>query len=423
MNNAEKLNISRSLQDFQEAEGLVPGGVLGARKPTDFIPGEYPIFLDSGKGCRLTDVDGNEYIDFLCGYGPIILGYREEEVDEAVIRQIRDKGFCFTLTQPYQNQLAKKLKEHVPSAERSIFLKTGSDGTTASIRIARAYTNRVKVMRCGYHGWHDWSVEMKGGIPEKLYEDVHEFRYNDLSTLEDLMAKHGERTAAIIMTPFGHPNHQKMEEPLPGFLEGVREIASRYGAVLIFDEVRTNFRLSMGGAQKLYGITPDLSVLGKGMANGYAISAVSGKDEVMMAAASKLFISSTFFPNSDGYVASLKTIEILEREKVIEKIWEKGNRFLARLRDIVKKYHAGAELTGVAPMFYITFQRDEEGTHKSRRDDFYSQLIRRGIFLHPHHHGYIAHRHTEKDLEAAAKAIDEAMAFVEEKYLRNLYHE
>ncbi|MGA2108758.1 MAG: aminotransferase class III-fold pyridoxal phosphate-dependent enzyme, partial [Syntrophorhabdales bacterium] len=313
MRNPDKLNIARSQELFDEAKKLIPGGVLGARKPSDFIEGEYPIFLESGKGCRLIDVDGNEYIDFLCGYGPIILGYREEEVDEAVIRQIRDKGFCFTLTQPYQNQLAKKLKEHVPSAERSIFLKTGSDGTTASIRIARAYTNRVKVMRCGYHGWHDWSVEMKGGVPEKLYEDVHEFRYNDLAQLEDLMARHGDRTAAIIMTPFGHPNHQKMEEPKPGFLEGVRELATRYGTVLVFDEVRTNFRLSMGGAQKLYGITPDLSVLGKGMANGYAISAVSGKDDVMMAAASKLFISSTFFPNSDGYIAALKTIEILER--------------------------------------------------------------------------------------------------------------
>ena len=202
-----------------------------------------------------------------------------------MIRQIRDKGFCFTLTQPYQNELAQKLSELVPSSEMSIFLKTGSDGTTASIRIARAHTNRIKVMRCGYHGWHDWSVEMKGGIPEKLYEDVYEFRYNDLSQLEDLMAKHGDQTAAIIMTPFGHPNHQKMEEPLPGFLEGVRDIATRYGAVLIFDEVRTNFRLSMGGAQALYGVTPDLSVLGKSMANGYAISAVTGKTEVMKAAA------------------------------------------------------------------------------------------------------------------------------------------
>jgi len=416
MKNIDKLNITRSLELFEEGKKLIPGGVLGARKPSDFIEGEYPIFLESGKGSRLTDVDGNEYLDFLCGYGPIILGYREEEVDEAVIRQIRDKGFCFTLTQRYQNQLAKKLSELVPCSEMSIFLKTGSDATTASIRIARAYTNRIKVMRCGYHGWHDWCVEMKGGVPEKLYEDVYEFRYNNLNQLEDLMAKYGNQTAAIIMTPFGHPNHQKMEEPQPGFLEGVREIAVRYGAVLVFDEVRTGFRLAMGGAQELYGVTPDLAVLGKGMANGYAISVVTGKAEVMMAAAQKLFISSTFFPNSDGYIAALKTMEILERDNVLDNIWEKGGRLTKKIREIINKYDAGAELTGVAPMFYITFKKDEADTYRARRNDFYTQLIRRGIFLHPHHHGYISYRHTEEDLDTTAKAIDEAMAYVKDKY-------
>ena len=416
MKDVKKLNITQSLELFGKAKNLVPGGVLGARKPSDFIEGEYPIFLELGKGCRLTDVDGNEYIDFLCGYGPIILGYREEEVDEAVIGQIRDKGFCFTLTQRYQNQLAEKLNELIPSSEMCIFLKTGSDATTASIRIARAYTNRVKIMRCGYHGWHDWCVEMKGGIPEKLYEDVYEFRYNHLDQLEDLMARHGGQTAAIIMTPFGHPNHQRMEEPVPGFLNGVREIADRYGAVLIFDEVRTNFRLSMGGAQQLYGVTPDLSVLGKGMANGYAISVVAGKADVMMAAAQKLFISSTFFPNSDGYIAALKTIEILERDHVLDDIWEKGGRFKRRIEELIGKYDVGAELTGVAPMFYITFKKDQKDTHRARRDDFYTQLIRRGVFLHPHHHGYICYRHTQQDLEIAAKAIDEALAYVSEKH-------
>jgi glutamate-1-semialdehyde aminotransferase len=416
MRNVEKLDIARSLELFEQAKKLIPGGVLGARKPSDFIEGEYPIFLEHGKGCRLTDVDGNEYIDFLCGYGPIILGYREEEVDEAVAKQIRDKGFCFTLTQRYQNQLAKKLNELVPSSEMSIFLKTGSDATTASIRIARAYTNRIRVMRCGYHGWHDWCVEMKGGVPEKFYEDVNEFRYNNLGQLEELMAKYGKETAAIIMTPFGHPLHQRMEEPKTGFLEGVREIATKYGTVLVFDEVRTCFRLRMGGAQELYGVTPDLTVLGKGMANGYAISVVTGKAEVMMAAAEKLFISSTFFPNSDGYVAALKTIEILERDNVLGKIWEKGGRFLKKVQDIINKYDVGAELSGVAPMFFITFKRDEAGTHRARRDDFYTQLIRRGIFFTPHHHGYICYRHTEQDLDITAKAIDEALAYVNGKY-------
>jgi glutamate-1-semialdehyde aminotransferase len=416
MKEAEKLNITKSVELFEEAKTLVPGGVLGARKPGDFIMGEYPIFLEYGKGCRLIDVDGNEYIDFLCGYGPIILGYREAEVDDAVIRQIKDKGFCFSLTQPYQNDLAKKINELIPSAEMSIFLKTGSDATTAAIRIARAYTNRIKVMRCGYHGWHDWCVEMKGGIPGKFYEDVHEFQYNNLDQLEELMSKHGNDTAAIIMTPFGHPLHQKLHIPKPGFLEGVRALANKYGAVLVFDEVRTCFRLRMGGAQELYGVTPDLTVLGKGMANGYAISVVTGKKDVMMAAASKLFISSTFFPNSDGYIAALKTIEILERDHVLENIWEKGHRFLKRIQQIIDKYDVGAELTGVAPMFFITFETGDNDMKRNRRTDFYTHLIRRGFFFTPHHHAYISYRHTEEDLNKTAEVIDEAMAYVAEKY-------
>ncbi|RLB25320.1 MAG: glutamate-1-semialdehyde 2,1-aminomutase [Deltaproteobacteria bacterium] len=418
MKETEKLNITKSLKLFEEAKALIPGGVLGARKPSDFIMGEYPIFLEYGKGCRLTDVDGNEYIDFLCGYGPIILGYREEEVDDAVIQQIKNKGYCFTLTQPYQNELAKKLNELIPSAELSIFLKTGSDATTASIRIARAYTNRIKIMRCGYHGWHDWCVEMKGGIPEKLYEDVYEFHYNDLDQLEDLMKKYGDQAAAIIMTPFGHPLHEKMQTPKPGFLEGVRKLSDKYGAVLVFDEVRTCFRLKMGGAQELYGVTPDLTVLGKGMANGYPISVVAGKSDVMMAAASKLFISSTFFPNSLPYIAALKTIEIMERDKVLDNIWVKGDRFLKNIQNIIDKHGVGAELSGVAPMFFITFKQDEMNTRKGKRDDFYTQLIRKGFFFSPHHHAFISYRHSEEDLDKTAQAIDESLAYVHDKYGR-----
>jgi len=417
MKETPKLNLKKSEALFEEAKDLIPGGVLGARRPGDFIMGEYPIFLESGKGCRLIDVDGNEYIDFLCGYGPIILGYREEEVDDAVMQQVKEKGFCFTLTQRYQNELAQKLNEIIPSAERSIFLKTGSDGTTAAIRIARAYTNRVKVMRCGYHGWHDWCVEMKGGIPAKFYEDVYEFHYNDLDQIEDLMKQHGDETAAIIMTPFGHPLHQKMETPKPGFLEGARRLADHYGAILVFDEVRTCFRLRMGGAQELYGVTPDLTVLGKGMANGYAISVVAGKKDVMMTAASKLFISSTFFPNSDGYVAALKTIEVLERDNVIDSIWRNGDYLLQGIQKVLDTYpNAGAELSGVAPMFFVTFTQGNPETKRDRRTDFYTQMIRKGFFFTPHHHAYICYRHTKEDLDKTLQAMDESLGYVSEKY-------
>jgi glutamate-1-semialdehyde aminotransferase len=416
MKEAAGLDISKSLELYEEASALVPGGTLYARKPGDFIPGEYPIFFESGRGGRITDVDGNEFIDFLCSYGPILLGHREREVDDAVITQITEKGFCFTLTQRCQHELAARLRELVPCSEMSIFLKTGSDAATASIRIARAYTDRIKVIRCGYHGWHDWAIELKGGIPQKLYEDVYDFRYNDLDELTDLMKKHGDGTAAIIMTPFGHPIHHKMEAPRPGFLEGVREIADRYGSILVFDEIRTNFRLAMGGAQELYGVTPDLCVLGKGMANGYAISAVTGKADVMMVAARDTFISATFFPNSEGQVAALKTLEILERDKVLDAIWEKGGRFLRKVRSLFDMYDVGAELSGLAPMFFITFRRDRAGTHTARRDDFYTQLIRRCIFMSPHHHAYLCYRHTEEDLDGTVKAINDSLAYVREKY-------
>jgi len=411
-----KLNISKSLELYNEATTLIPGGVLGARKPGDFINGEYPIFLDTGKGAKLVDVDGNEFIDFLCGYGPIILGYREDEVDKAVYEQIKNKGFCFTLTQKFQNELAKKLTQIVPSSEMSIFLKTGSDATTAAIRIARAHTKKLKVMRCGYHGWHDWCIEMKGGIPKKFYEDVYEFQYNKLDQLEELMAEHGSDTAAIIMTPFGHPNHQKMEIPEPGFLEGARKIADKYGAVLVYDEIRTCFRLAMGGAQELYGVTPDLTVLGKAMGNGYPISVVTGKKDVMMAAESKLFISSTFFPNSEAFVAALKTIEILERENVLENIWEKGEWFMKQIQILIDKHDIGAELTGIAPMFYITFKKDDTGAYKGKRKDFYTQLIRKGFFFTPFHHSYISYRHTREELELTLNAIDESLQYLKDKY-------
>ena len=414
MKDTEKLNISKSLKLFEGGKKLIPGGVLGIRRPYNFVEGEYPVFVESGKGSRITDVDGNEYIDFLCAYGPIILGYREDEVDEAVIKQIRDKGFCFSLTQRYQNELAEKLKELIPCSEMTIFVKTGSDATTTAIRLARAYTSRTKIMRCGYHGWHDWCVEVKGGIPEKLYEDVYEFRYNNLDSLEELMAKHGNETAAIIITPFGHPLAHKMEEPKSGFLEGVKDVAAKYGAVLIFDEIRTGFRVSLGGAQKYYGITPDIACIGKAMANGYPISAVTGRAEIMKTGEKEVFISSTFFPNSLSYVASLKTIEILERDNVLEKIWERGALFYEKVKKVIEEYDIGVELSGIAPMFFITFKKDAQKTYKRRRMEFYAQLIRRGVFMHPYHHGYIAYRHTEDDLNETVNAIDGALGYVKQ---------
>jgi glutamate-1-semialdehyde aminotransferase len=408
---SQKLKLAESERLFAEAQTLIPGGCLGIRRPYNFVPGEYPIFLERGQGGRVWDVDGNEYVDMLAAYGPIILGHREPEIDDAVIAQM-EKGFCMSLVQPLQNELAKKLRALIPCCEKSIVMKTGSDATTAAVRIARGYTDKLKILRCGYHGWHDWCVEQRGGVPAKLYEDTHEFAYNDLAGLDRLLDAHQGAVAAIIVTPVGHPLGHPVQAPAPGFLEGVRERATAAGAVLIFDEIRSGFRVALGGAQARYGVTPDLATFGKAMANGYPLSAVVGKARFMDAAVSKVFISSTFFPNSLELAAALKTIEILERDNGLDALWARGEKWLAEVRAIVAASGVPAELSGVPPMPFVTFPADAEKKYKARRTLFYTEVIRRGVFLQPFHHGYIMIRHTDADLAQAARAIDEALAVV-----------
>ncbi|HOY84151.1 MAG: aminotransferase class III-fold pyridoxal phosphate-dependent enzyme [Candidatus Cloacimonetes bacterium] len=407
---AGKLKLDKSMALYAEAQTLVPGGVAGIRRPYNFVEGEYPIFFDEGKGGRIRDVDGNEYIDYLCAYGPIIIGYREEEIDNAVIEQIKNKGFCFSLTQATQNLLVRKLQEVIPCCDMAAIVKTGSDATTIAIRVARAHTGKLKVARCGYHGWHDWCVEVKGGIPPKFYEDIIEFHYNDLDQLEDILKANANDMAAIIVTPVGHPLGAEVQMPKPGYLEGVRRLADQYGCVLIFDEIRSGFRCSLGGAQEYFGVTPDLATFGKAMANGYPIAALVGKREIMGVLSKEVFLSSTFFPNSDAQVAALKTIEILQRDQVLDAVAAKGRKFGEDVEKVLAESGIPARFSGSPWMPFITFPKDATGLYKKLRVEFYTQLIRRGVFLQPYHHGYICHRHTDADLAFTVQAIKESLA-------------
>ncbi len=409
-----KLQLKKSLQMFEEAQKLSPGGLMGIRRPYNFVPGEYPIFIERGYGGHIIDVDGNDYIDMLCGYGPIIIGYNEPEINQAVIEQM-DKGFCFSLVQPIQNELEARLIQLLPCAEMAILVKTGSDATGVAVRIARGYTDKPKILRCGYHGWHDWCVEVHGGVPEEVRRLTIEFPYGDLDALEKALEENRGEVAAIIITPVGHPLAMPVMAPPKGYLEGVRELADRYEAVLIFDEIRTGFRVALGGAQERYGVTPDLTTIGKAMANGYAISACVGKAEIMKVAEKKVFISSTFFPNSLEMVAAMKCIDILERDKVIDDIWVRGQRFLDRLNEIVKDSGVPATVSGIPPMPFITFDK-VDNLYKERRECFYTQTIRRNLFIQPYHHWYICYRHTAEDLEYALNAIGEALDVVRTRY-------
>lgn len=409
-----RLNLEKSMELFGEAKQLSPGGVMGIRRPYNFVEGEYPIYISHGHGSHIVDVDGNDYIDMLCAYGPIILGYNEPEINQAVVEQM-EKGFCFSLVQPVQNELMKRLIDLIPSAEMVLLVKTGSDATGVAVRVARGYSGKDKILRCGYHGWHDWCVEVHGGVPKAILDLTMEFPYGDLAALEKLLKEHKDEVAAIIITPVGHPLALPVSAPPEGYLQGVRDLADQYGVVLIFDEIRTGFRVAMGGAQELYGVTPDLSTFGKALANGYPISACVGKAEFMKVAEKDVFISSTFFPNSLEMVAAMKCLDILEREKVIDAIWERGGRFLARLNDLVVKSGVPASVSGIPPMPFLTFDK-KCNNYKERRTRFYTETIRRGLFIQPYHHWYITYRHTESDLEYALKTIGEALEVVATEY-------
>jgi len=411
---SKRLRLKKSEKLYEEAKRYIPGGITGIRRPINFIPGEYPIFLKSGKGGRITDVDGNEFVDLLLSYGPIIIGHREKVIDDAVVRQMKN-GFCFNLPQVYQNELCKMMSELIPCAEQTILVRTGSDATTGAIRIARGYTNKTKIIRSGYHGWHDWCVEVKGGILPKAYEDTIDIHYNDVETLVSLFKQYPDDIAAVIVTGIGHPLNEPVVEPTKEFFNTIRELTTKHGSIMILDEIRTGFRVSLGGAQKRYGVTPDLATFGKAMANGYCISAISGKREVMnVVTEGKVFISSTFFHNSLEMVASIETIKFLKKNRVIENIWKKGEYLLNEFRRLIEPYQDIINLSGIPPMPFFTFPRDSQGKYKERRKAFYTECIRAGVFMQPYHHSYICYRHTEKDLNQVLNAVEGALKVIKE---------
>jgi glutamate-1-semialdehyde aminotransferase len=399
---------------LEDAQRLTPGGVGGIRRPYNFVIGEYPVFITHGEGGHIFDVDGNEYIDMLCAYGPIILGYVEPEINDAAKAQM-DKGFCFSLVQPLQNELEQRLADIMPCGEQTILVKTGSDATNAAVRAMRAYTGRDVVARCGYHGWGDWCVEHHGGVPQAVSALTKEFEYGKIEDLERVFAENPGTVAGVIITPVGHPMAKPIIAPPEGYLQAVVDLCHKNGAVVTFDEIRTGFRVSMGGASERYGVVPDLTTVGKAMANGYSIAALVGKREVMNVYVKDAFLSSTYFPNSLEMAASMKCLEILEREKVQDAIWERGTGFLERLGAIVDASGVPVTKSGIPPMPFLTFDH-VDGHYKERRTEFYTQCIRRGLFVQPYHHWYICYRHTEADLNRALDVVEEALAYVAESH-------
>ena len=301
---APKRRLTESQAWLERARKVIPTcAQTFSKAPTQYVQGTAPVFLQRGKGCRVWDVDGNEYIDYVQGLLPNILGYAHDEVNQAATAQLAE-GHSFTLPHPVEVELAERLVRLIPCAEMVRFGKNGSDATSGAVRAARAFTGRDHVACCGYHGWQDWyigSTTRHAGVPNAVRALTHPFSYNDLSSLEKLLKEFPNQFAAVIMEP------TNFVEPAPGFLESVRELAHKHGALLIFDEICSGFHLGLGGAQKLYGVTPDLACFGKAMGNGFPISCVVGRADVMRLF-DEIFFSFTFAGEVASMAAAMKVL-------------------------------------------------------------------------------------------------------------------
>ncbi len=322
-------------EDYLErALKTIPLGSQTFSKSMTHLPyGASPFFIQKGEGAYVWDLDGNKYIDFVCGLLSVSLGYNDPDVNTAVEKQLK-QGVSFSLPHPIEAELAEKIVDMVPCAEMVRFGKNGSDATSGAIRIARAYTGRDHVATCGYHGWQDWyigSTTRNLGVPKCVQDLTHTFKYNDLASLEAIFDKHPGQVAAVIMEPMN------VEFPKDGFLEKVKALAHKNGAVLIFDEVITGFRFAKGGAQEYFGVIPDLACMGKGMANGFPISVVMGRKDLMKLM-EDIFFSFTFGGEAVSLAAALATITKIDQLPVIDKVRANGEIIYSEVKKKLKKY-------------------------------------------------------------------------------------
>lgn len=326
-----------------KAEHLIPTGSQTFSKSHYSVPkGAAPLFLERGQGARVWDVDGNEYCDLVNGLLCVTLGYGHPDVDHAIENQLK-RGITFSLPHRLEAELAERLVEAIPCAEQVRFSKNGTDATSAGVRLARAVTGRDRVAVCGYHGWQDWyigSTSRHKGVPVAVRDLTHSFTFNDLDSLRTLLEQYPSEFAIVVM------EQMNATEPEPGFLQGVRDLCDRYGVVLMFDEIITGFRFHLGGAQTLFGVTPDLASFGKGLGNGMPISALVGK-RALMAEMESIFFSGTFGGETLSLAACMVVVDVMERDRIPDRLTELGDRLSARVLQAARE-------TGASDWFSLT---------------------------------------------------------------------
>lgn len=403
---------------WQRAKRVIPGGsMLLSKRAEMFAPGQWPAYFSKAKGCRIWDLDGRPYIDMsMMGIGTNTLGYGHPEVDEAV-QQVIAKGNLSTLNCPEEVYLAEKLVELHPWADMVRFARSGGEANAIAIRIARAAAGKDQVAICGYHGWHDWylaanlgdgeslashllpGLEPKG-IPTALKDTVFPFHYNQFEELEALVNQHDIGVIKMEV--------QRSEPPREGFLEKVRQLATEKGIVLIFDECTSGFRQALGGLHKVYGVEPDMAIFGKALGNGYAITAVIGRREVMEAAQST-FISSTFWTERIGPAAALKTLEVMESVRSWEKITETGKKIAEIWQQLGKKHQLDITTFGLPALIRFRFAGDRNLEYKTL---ITQEMLSKGYLAT--NSVYVCTEHSPEIIEGYTQALDEVFALIKE---------
>jgi len=393
--------LDQSRRWWQRAEAVIPCGTQTLSKgPTQFVQGVSPIYLQRGRGSHVWDVDGNEYVDFPMGLGPVILGYADPVVDAAIRRQLED-GITFTLMHPLEVEVAERIVAMCPGVEAVRFGKSGSDALSAAVRAARARTGRDHVLVAGYHGWHDWyvgSTTRNVGVPAAVQACTSTFAYDHLEDLDRALSERAGEVAAVVLEPSG------LDTPSEGYLQGVVDLARERGAISIFDEVITGFRLAPGGARERYGVIPDVSCYGKALGNGMPISAVAGAWDVM-SVFEDVFFSLTHGGETLSLAAAAAVLDTLADGTVLAGIDELGSRLRRGLQELVATHDLGdrVRIGGESPRAVVAFAGQDQLVVRSWVQQ---SLVKQGCLFNGSM--FICARHTEAEVELALAGFDAA---------------
>ena len=394
------VELDRTLRE--RAARVVPSGMWGHLHAAR-LPDGYPQFFARAQGGRIWDVDGREYVDLMCSWGPIVLGHHDPAVDEAAARQT-GLGDCLNGPAPVMVELAERLVARVPHADWAMFQKNGTDATTACVMIARAGTGRrtILIARGSYHGAAPWCTPLPAGTTEA--DRAHQFRftYNDIASLHEAAERAGDDLAGVIVTGFRHDNVVDQELPDPAFAQAVRAVCDATGAALIIDDVRAGFRLHRGGSWETVGVRADLSAWSKAIANGHPLAAVTGSDRWREAAA-RIFITGSFWCAAVPMAAAVATLERMDARDLIPHIERLGLRLRDGLAALAAAHGVGLRQSGPVQMPLFLFDGDSDFAIGST---FCRAALRAGAFLHPRHNMFLCAAHTEADIDQVLEAAE-----------------